>query len=141
MDETPPTNELIGRLAGKLSPAGRDALAHLDSVEPGPLSGMESDVDGALGLMDQEALTAEDRGTIVRILELRARGYEARGDDYRQAASAAERGTDAVERAHELERAAGREPDPAMTLAEALAVLERHGVMRWTPAYEPDPEV
>ncbi|HEV2743998.1 MAG TPA: hypothetical protein VGV91_12640 [Rubrobacter sp.] len=137
MEETPPTNELVGRLAGKLSPAGRDALARLDSMEPDPLSGTEPDVDGALGLVDLEALTAKDRGTIVRILELRARHQAAREDEYLKATSAAEHGTATLERAHKLERAAGREPDPNMTLAEALAVLERHGVMRWTPPTSP----
>ncbi len=123
MEETPPTNELIARLTKELSPADRAALGRLEELE----AAETLEVSSALGLMDLEALTAKDRGTIVRILELRARAYQTRAEEYREGADAAERGTAALERAHELERAAGRESAPTMTLAEAIAVLERHG--------------
>ncbi len=72
MEETPPTNELIGRLAAGLSPEGRAALGRLEELE----ASETPDVGAALGLVDLEALTAKDRGTIVRILELRARAHE-----------------------------------------------------------------
>lgn len=123
MEETPPTNELIARLVAGLSPEGRAALVRLDELE----AAQTPDVGADLGLVDLEALTAKDRGTIVRILALRARAYEAQAEEYQEGAAVAEQGVAVLERAHELERAAGREPDPTMTLAEALAVLERHG--------------
>lgn len=84
MEEAPPTNELIERLVGRLSPAGRDALARLDAREAAPLPGIEPDVDEALAIMEAleltDALSAEDRGTIVRILELRSRAHEGYGE-------------------------------------------------------------
>jgi hypothetical protein len=86
MEEKPPTNEPVWRLVGELSPAGRAALARLDSIEPDPLSGAEPDVGEALGLVDLGALSAKDRGTIVRILELRARHHEAGVDGHPGAA-------------------------------------------------------
>ena len=79
MEEKPPTDEPVGRLVGELSPAGRAALARIDAAEPDPMSGTEPDVGGALGLVDLGALSARDRGTLVRILELRARRHEAGG--------------------------------------------------------------
>jgi hypothetical protein len=143
MDGPPPTNELIGRLTGRLSPAGRAALGRLEALGAqaagNTAPGEPPDTGAALELI--ESLPDGDRETVSRILVLKTRAHLARAEEYRQGAAASERGTAALERAHELERAAGREPDPNMTLAEALAVLERHGVMRWTPAEEPDPEV
>ena len=141
MDQAPPTNDLIGRLTRELSPDGREIFGRLEALEaeavanaaPGDLP----DVGAALGLLD--ALPVGDRGIVLRILGLKTRAYEARRGEYLVAANAAERGAAAFERAHELERAAGREPDPNMTLAEALAVMERHGVMRWIPPDGPDP--
>lgn len=121
MEEAPQTNELIARLAAGRSPGGRAALERLEELE----AAEAPDVGAGLEILD--GVPEEDRGNIARIMGLKARAYGARAEEMREGAGAAGRGVAVFERAHELERAAGREPDPTMTLAEAVAVLERHG--------------
>ncbi len=138
MEETP-TNELIGRLTKGLSPEGRAALERLEALEAeavenaGP--GEIPDTGPALELMD--ALSDEDRKTVARIMDLKIRAYEARGKEYLERADELERLEAVFDRAEELERAAGREPGPNMTLGEALAILGRHGES--APALDSDP--
>ena len=130
MAESPPTNELIGRLTKGLSPEGRAALERLETLEAEAVAnagpGETPDTAAALELLD--GLPDGDWETVARIMGLKARALEARGNEYLERADELEPLETVFERAHELERAAGREPDPAMTLGEALAVLGRHGV-------------
>ena len=83
MEETPPTNELIGRLARELSPDGREILGRLEALEAEAVANAAPedlpDVGAALRLLD--ALPVGDRGTVSRILGLKIRAHEVRGDE------------------------------------------------------------
>ncbi len=122
MDETPQTNELIARLSAGLSLDGRAALERLEELE----AAETPDVGAGREILD--GLPDEDRGTVARIMGLKARAYGARAEEYQESADVAEQGIAVFELAHEQERAAGREPDPTMTLAEALAVVQQAGI-------------
>jgi len=127
-------NELIERLTARLSPEGREVQEELE-VLTGTLDAnadVGARIDEALAHMGR--LSEEDQGLLSQIAQLRSQAYGRRVEEYREGEHAAQLGIVALERAHELERAAGRDPDPDMTLAEALAILERHGVGG------PDPE-
>ncbi len=134
MDETSPTNELIERLAGRLSPEGRETLEDLDVfgsafVETGGTAGMAPEtLAGMEGIMDRlETLPEEDQALIGRIVQLKQQAAGSAAEEAAEGQRTAQLGLYAFDRAHELEHAAGREPDPDMTLSEALAILERHG--------------
>jgi hypothetical protein len=127
MDETPPTNELIEQLTARLSPEGREVQEQLE-VLTGTLDAsadVEARIDEAIAHMGR--LPEEDQNLLSQIARLKARAYGQRAEEYREGERAARLGMAALERAYELERAAGREPGPNMTLGEALEILRRHG--------------
>ncbi|MDP9475609.1 MAG: hypothetical protein M3R38_07950 [Actinomycetota bacterium] len=137
MDETPSTNELIERLTAKLSPAGREVQEELE-VLTGTLDAsadVEARIDEAIAHMGR--LPEEDQNLLSQIARLKSRAYGQRAEEYRRGEHAARLGMAALERAYELERAAGREPGPNMTLGEALAILGRHG--EGAPTLDSDP--
>jgi hypothetical protein len=126
MDETPTTNELIDSLTARLSPEGREVQEELE-VLTGTLdadTALEARIDEALAHMGH--LPEEDQSLLSQIAQLKARAHERRGEEYRSEAKKL-RDASLIERALELERAAGRTPAENMTLDEALEVLERHG--------------
>lgn len=129
MEETPPTNELVERLAERLSPEAREVRDELDAVvdnlEDAPEENFEAVADKAVVRMN--GLPEKDQSLLQQIAHLKARAYEHRAEEHREGADVAERGVAAFERAEELERAAGRQLPEGATLAEALAILEAHG--------------
>lgn len=129
MDDTPPTNELIERLTARLSPAGREVERELQLLTPEgattPDAELKARAREAAKLAD--GLPDADRDLIKRIMELRATAYGHQAEENADMARVARLAGSTIERAVELERAEGLEPDENMTLAEALAVLERHG--------------
>ena len=126
MDETPTTNALIDSLTARLSPEGREVQEELE-VLTGTLdadTALEARIDEALAHMGH--LPEEDQSLLSQIAQLKARAHERRGEEYMSEAKKL-RDASLIERALELERAAGRTPAENMTLDEALEVLERHG--------------
>ncbi len=130
MEETPPTNELIERLAARLSPEGREVQAELDAVA----GTLDADMpkEGILALADRAvarmgALPERDRDLLEQIAQLKARVHERRAEENQEAADVARAGVAAFERAEELERGTGRELPEGATLADVLAILEAHG--------------
>ncbi len=130
MNETPPTNELVESLIGRLSPEGRKVQAELDAI----MDTLDPDTleDEGEALMEQamdrmERLPEEDRALLQQIARLKARAYEQRGEEYMGEARYFEEIAGLIDRALELERAAGRDPGEGMTLGEALEVLKAHG--------------
>ena len=127
MDETPTTNELIDSLTARLSPEGREVQEELE-VLTGTLdadTALEARIDEALAHMGH--LPEEDQSLLSQIAQLKARAHERRGEEYMAEAKMLRDAASPIERALELERAAGRTPAENMTLDEALEVLKRHG--------------
>lgn len=122
-DRVPPTNDLIERLTESLSPEARGILERVEALEPVA----ETDpADPELAVALIESLPDEDRATIYRIVELKARAYQRQGEEYKEGARFASQAVGLIDRALDLERADGREPGEDMTLGEALEVLKAH---------------
>jgi hypothetical protein len=64
---------------------------------------------------------------VSQILQLRGRAYEERAAEYLEDLRQAWLAASVIERAQELERNVGREPDERMTLGEALEIFRAHG--------------
>jgi hypothetical protein len=135
MSRRPLRNELIEHLTASLSPAGRGALEHFDglgtvlseakSVKSMTLDGVFA-LDKALDHL--QTLPAEDQGLIAKIVQLREQAAGSAPEEDVEEKRTAQLGVYACHRAHELERAAGREPDEgSMTLAQVLKILKRYG--------------
>ncbi len=123
-----PTNDLIAQLEGQLSPDGRLALKEINALELkfATAEGAQGpSVEEALNVLD--ALSGRDRELISQILQLRGRAYEERAAEYLEDSRQARLAASVIERAQELERDAGREPDERMTLGEALEIFRAHG--------------
>ena len=122
-----PTNALIERLIGKLSPKGRELLKELDNTDEALVSGRitEEQADAVaediLGRIAQEA--GGDWGTIEEIMRHRAQASEAGIKGAREAQSQSALAMRVFEQAQELD------PDTKddSTLEEAVKVLRRHG--------------
>ena len=128
MNGPPPTNDLITQLEGQLSPDGRQALKEINALELkfATTEGAQGpSVEEALGILD--ALSDRDRELASQILQLRGRAYEERAAEYLEDSRQALLDASVIERAQELERGAGREPDERMTLGEALEIFREHG--------------
>ncbi len=122
------TNDLIVQLERQLSPAGRRALEDINALELrfATIEGAAGpSVEEALDILD--ALSDRDRELVSQILQLRGRAYEERAAEYLEDSRQARLAASVIERAQELERGVGREPDERMTLREALKVLQAHG--------------
>jgi hypothetical protein len=133
MDDRP-TNDLIAQLEGGLSSEGRRALGELIALEEklantesveSMMPDTEASLDEALEVLG--ALPERDRGLVSQILQLRGRAYEGRAVEYLESAKQGRLAVSVIERAKDLERGAGREPDEAMTLGEALEIFQAHG--------------
>lgn len=131
MDETPPTNELIERLTGRLSPEGREVQEELE-VLTGTLDAnmaeaeVEARIDEAIAHMGH--LPEEDQNLLSQIAQLKSRTHESRGEELADEAQEAIRdAAELIEMAQALQHADGETPDESMTVSEALAILERHG--------------
>ncbi len=126
--DPPPTNDLIAQLEGQLSPDGRRALNEINALEL-----KFATTEGAQGPSVEEALTVldalsdRDRELVSQILQLRGRAYEERAAEHLEDSRQARLAASVIERAQELERGVGREPDERMTLREALKVFQAHG--------------
>lgn len=121
------TNELARKLAAKMTPQGKELLAKIESRRrEAPPGAAPEEVMGDLRSRI-EALSAHDRGLFVRVLGFEIEALKASSEENREELANAELAAGVFERAHELERAEGREPDERMTLGEAVEVLERHG--------------
>ena len=126
--DPPPTNDLITQLEGQLSPDGRQALKEINALELkfATTEGAQGpSVEEALGILD--ALSDRDRELASQILQLRGRAYEERAAEYLEDSRQALLDASVIERAQELERDVGREPDERMTLGEALEIFRVHG--------------
>jgi hypothetical protein len=126
--DPPPTNDLIVRLVRQLSPDGPRALKDINALELKFATTEDAQgpsVEEALGILD--ALSDRDRELVSQILQLRDRAYEERAAEYLEDSRQALLGASVIERAQELERDAGREPDERMTLGEAIEVFRAHG--------------
>jgi uncharacterized protein YdbL (DUF1318 family) len=126
--DPPPTNDLIAQLEGRLSPDGHRALKEINALELkfATTQGAQGpSVEEALGVLD--ALSARDRGLVSQILQPRGRAYEERAAEYLEDSRQALLGASVIERAQELERGVGREPEERMTLGEALEIFRAHG--------------
>lgn len=129
-EEAPPTNELIERLMARLSPEAREVQEELDAIADtldvdAPAAEVEVRTEEAIVLM--AALPEDDQLLLQQITQLKGRAYERRGEEYEDDARIFEEAKRVFARAFELERAAGREPDESMKLAEALEILKAHG--------------
>ena len=122
-----PTNDLIVQLARQLSPAGRRALEDINALELrfATIEGAAGpSVEEALDILD--ALSDRDRELVSQILQLRGRAYEERAAEYLEDSKQAQLDASVIERAQELERGVGREPEERMTPGEALETFQAH---------------
>ena len=89
--------------------------------------------EGAQGPSVEEAfhvlgsLSDRDRELVSQILQLRGRAYEERATEYLEDSRQARLAASVIERAQELERGVGREPDTRMSLGEGLEIFRAHG--------------
>ena len=131
MDYQPPTNELIQRLEASLSPPAREIheemQAAIEAAANGEMPEMGIESRLAEAMARAETLPEAEREAISRIASLKARALDRRIEEDLEVAGQAELAVSVIERAQELERSAGKEPNEDMTLEEALAVLESHG--------------
>jgi hypothetical protein len=123
-DQTPPTNDLTEWLTRSMSPEGREILERVEALAP--VSETDpADLGPAVALI--ESLPDKDRAAVYRLIELKARAYQHRGERYADEARIASQAVGLIDLALGLERAAGREPEGGMTLGEALEVLRARG--------------
>ena len=135
MSRRPPRNELIDHLTARLSPAGRGALKYFDNLNTvlGKAESVESMTLDEVIALDRAldhltTLPAEEQGLIAKIVQLREQAAGSAAGEDLEGQGTAQLGVYAFHRAHELERAAGREPDEdSMTLAQVLKTLKRYG--------------
>jgi hypothetical protein len=124
--DTPPTNDLIAQLEGRLSPAGQRALEEIGALEAKYANaGTAAGLDEALEVLGP--LPDKDRQIVSQILQLRGRAYEGRTAENLESAKQGRLALSVIERAQELERGVGRQPDESMTLGEALEIFRAHG--------------
>jgi len=124
MENTLPTNKLIERLTGSLSPEGREILERVEALAPVAETDPASP-EAVAALI--ESLPGADRAAIYRIMGLKASAYQRQGKEYAEEARFASQAVGLIDHALDLERVAGREPDEGMTLGEALEILKPHG--------------
>ena len=114
-----------------LPQAGRRIFEEIETVGTSLTSGEISEAEAESRtdvLLDRlEHLPHENRGTIIRILGLKAQAHAAAQREHAQAAEDMRRYAAMVKRAQELEQAEGNELRQDMTLAEAIKVLRQHG--------------
>lgn len=123
-DQTPPTNDLTEWLTRSMSPEGREILKRVEALAPASETD-PADPGPAVALI--ESLPEKDRAAVHRLIELKARAYQHRGERYADEARIASQAVGLIDLALGLERAAGREPAGSMTLGEALEVLKARG--------------
>ena len=107
-----------------MSPEGREILKRVEALAPASETDM-ADPGPAVELI--ESLPDKDRAAVHRLIELKARAYQHRGERYADEARIASQAVGLIDLALGLERAAGREPAGSMTLGEALEVLKTRG--------------
>ena len=125
------TNDLIERLATRLSQEGKKVLEdfeHIgDAFVRGRISEGVAEVREEAVLERLDYLSEQDRGIILHLFELKAHANHVEAEKHGETARVATEAAAAIERAQELQRAEGKEPRPSMTVGEALEVLQRHG--------------
>jgi hypothetical protein len=115
-------DELRERRVARLSPAGRELLAEIEGVRGGPQRPDPEEFAERIG-----ALPPNDRAEIGAILSGMGREAGAKAEEYGKNAAQARLAGEVIDRALELERAEGKDPDEVATVGDALAVLKRHG--------------
>jgi hypothetical protein len=107
-----------------MSPEGREILKRVEALAPAQETD-PADLGPAVELI--ESLPGKDRAAVHRLIELKSRAYQYRGERYAHDARIASQAVGLIDLALGLERAAGREPAGSMTLGEALEVLKACG--------------
>ena len=125
------TNDLIERLATRLSQEGKKVLEdfeHIgDAFVRGRISEGVAEVREEAVLERLDYLSEQDRGIILHLFKLKAHATHVEAEKHGELARVATEAAAAIERAQELERAEGKEPRPSMTVGEAVEVLQCHG--------------